>query len=290
MSKERTTRRDFLRMGATTTLAAGIAPTILSWSDEMAGRRPIPIRSANDNLRIATIGVGIIGFIDTNTALEVPGTELVAVADLYQGRLDRAKEVYGSEIMTTRDYREILARDDIDAVLVCTPDHWHQKITIDALESGKAVYCEKPMVHLVEQGQAMIDAERKTGNVLQIGSQFASSMLFWKARELVQSGAIGEVNLVESAYNRNSSLGAWQYSIPPDASPETVDWDTFLHYAPKREFDPVRFFRWRNYNDYGTGVAGDLFIHLLTGIHLVTDSHGPTSVASMGGVRFSTLR
>ena len=154
------------------------------------------------------------------------------------------------------------------------------------MKAGKAVYCEKPMVRLIDEGAAVIAAEKETGAVFQVGSQYASSLIYEKVRELIASGAIGPINSVEARYNRNSPIGAWQYSIPLDATPQTVDWDRFLGSAPKRPFDPVRFFRWRNYSDYGTAVAGDLFVHLLTGIHHAVGSLGPTRIAGMGGQRY----
>ena len=244
------------------------------------------MQSANNKIRIATIGVGGMGSGDTRFALQLPGVELVAVADIYDGRLERAKEVWGKQIFTTRDYREVLARRDIDAVIVATPDHWHSRITIDALNAGKDVYCEKPMVHDVLEGPAVIEAQKKSGRILQIGSQYVSSMIFQKAQDLLKTGSIGELNLVEAWLDRNTALGAWQYSIPPGASESNIDWDRFLGNAPKRPFEPVRLFRWRNYSDYGTGVAGDLYVHLLSGLHFATGSLGPTRIYSTGGVRY----
>ena len=242
--------------------------------------------AATDRIRIATIGFGGMGSGDTGYALSVPGVELAAVCDVYDGRLTRAKEVHGSQIFTTRDYREILARKDIDAVIIGTPDHWHSRISIDALDAGKDVYCEKPMVQSVDEGQAVIAAQQRSGRIFQVGSQSVTSLVYQKARELLQSGAIGQLNMVEAWLDRNTALGAWQYSIPPDASPANIDWDRFLGRAPKRPFEPIRLFRWRNYRDYGTGVAGDLFVHLLSGLHFATGSLGPERVVSSGGLRY----
>ena len=242
--------------------------------------------SPNDKIRIATIGMGIQGNFDTQSALRNPDVELVAVADLYSGRLERAKVTFGKDIFTTRDYREILQRKDIDAVLVVTPDHWHDRITIDALNAGKAVYCEKPMVQKIEKGAAVIEAWKKSGKTMQVGSQRVSGANFAEAKRMVAAGDIGEINYVESNNDRFNAIGAWNYSIPTDASLQTVDWDTFLKGAPKRDFDAKRFFRWRNYQDYGTGVAGDLFVHLITGVHFVTNSLGPNRIFSSGNLAY----
>ncbi len=241
---------------------------------------------ANDNIKLATIGFGIQGIGDTAAAVEVEGVEFVAACDLYQGRLNRAKEIYGNSIFTTRDYREIIAREDVDAVIIAVPDHWHQQIAIEAMNARKAVYLEKPMIQKVEEGQAIIQAEKDNNAVLQIGSQGISSIGNEKARQLFKEGVIGDLVMVEIFNDRFSSEGAWQYPIPPDASPETVDFDTFLGKAAKVNYDPVRFFRWRNYQDYGTGVAGDLFVHSFTTLHYVIDSKGPSGARSTGGLRF----
>ncbi|MEO6760686.1 MAG: Gfo/Idh/MocA family oxidoreductase, partial [Saprospiraceae bacterium] len=268
-----TTRRHFLQSGATTTMLAAAAPA------------QIP-KGANDKINVACIGFGIMGQGDVSTVTTVPGAKLVAVSDVYEGRLTKAKEVYGKDIFTARDYREVLARPDIDAVIVATPDHWHQIIACDAMRAGKDVYCQKPMVQKVEEGAAVIKAEKETKRILQVGSQRASSILYAKAREVIQQGSIGEVRMVEAYWDRNSPQGAWQYSIPPDATPQTIDWDRFLGHAPKRPFEPIRLFRWRNYQDYGTGVAGDLYVHLFTGIHYVMDSNGPDRIMSTGGLYY----
>jgi len=268
------TRRHFLK---TTAVTASALPAAAS---QQGGRSP------NDRIQFATIGLGIMGYGDTQTAVSVPGTKLVAVCDIYQGRLTRAQEVWGKDIFVTRDYREVIARKDIDAVIIATPDHWHARMAIDAMEAGKDVYIQKPMIQRVEEGLPLIDTARRTKRIVQVGSQRVSSAVYAKARELYLAGAIGELNMVEAWWDRNSSLGAWQYPIPPDASPQTVDWDRFLGHAPKRPFDAVRVFRWRNYQDYGTGVAGDLFVHLFTGLHFVLDSIGPVRIFAAGGLRY----
>jgi len=274
----RRTRREFLQ---TVAAASAASPTILR--AQTSTTRAV---SPNDRVRLAAIGLGIRGQQDVRSALRTPGVELAAVADVYDGRLALAKEIWGSRIVITRDYRELLARADVDAVLVATPDHWHRQIAIDAMKAGKDVYVEKPMVQELDEGALVIDAARHTGRILQVGSQHPSSIVYAKARELFRGGAIGEINLVEAWINRNSPTGAWQYSIPPDASPQTIDWDRFIGRAPKRPFDPVRLFRWRNYRDYGTGIPGDLFVHLFTAVHFVVDALGPTRAIAMGGLRY----
>jgi predicted dehydrogenase len=241
--------------------------------------------AANDKIQIALIGAGGQGSGDANNSI-ANGAKLVAVADVYDGRLTRAKETWGADVFTTRDYREVLTRPDVDAVIVGTPDHWHQRICVDAMKAGKDVYCEKPMVQRLADGQDVIDTAGATKRILQVGSQRVSSVVYQKAKDLYSRGAIGELNLVEAWWDRNDAIGAWQYSIPPDANPSTIDWDRFLGRAPKTAFDPTRLFRWRNYRDYGTGVAGDLFVHLFSGLHFITGAIGPVRAYATGGLRF----
>jgi predicted dehydrogenase len=179
----------------------------------------------------------------------------------------------------------VLARRDVDAVLIAAPDHWHMQMAVDAMLAGKDVYVEKPMVQQLDEGPRIIETARQTNRILQVGSQHPSSIVYGKARELYRAGAIGELNLVEAWINRNSSMGAWQYSIPPDASPQTIDWIDSSAAPRNGRSTPVRLFRWRNYRDYGTGIPGDLFVHLFTGIHFVLDALGPTRAIASGGLR-----
>lgn len=242
--------------------------------------------AANDHIQIALIGAGGQGQSDTKVAASIPGVKVVAAADCYDNRLAHCKELWGQDILTTRDYREILDRKDIDAVIIGTPDHWHKQASIDAMNAGKDVYCEKPMIHLYSDGPAMIEASRSTKRILQIGSQRVSSIVYAKAKELLASGAIGQLNMVSAFWDRNSSIGAWNYTVPPDASTETCDWPRFLGTAPKIPFNGEHFFQWRKWKAYGSGVAGDLFVHLFSGIHFITGAHGPTRAMATGGLRF----
>ena len=278
-------RRSFIKQIAASSAAIIGAPAILTSKTNELYRNPVRY-SANDQINVALIGAGIMGTEDTNTALKIPGVKLVAVCDLYKGRLKTAKEKWGDHLYTTQSYKEILARPDIDAVIIAVPDHWHKQISIDAMRAGKAAYCEKPMVHSVDEGHEVIKAQKETGMTYQVGSQGMSSLGNEKAKELLAAGAIGELNYAEGFWARHSPGGAWQYNVPKDASTETVDWDTYVSNTTKRDFDPLRFFRWRNYRDYGTGVSGDLFVHLFSSLHFVTNSKGPDKVMATGGLRY----
>ena len=249
-------------------------------------QQPTPTRGANDQLQIGLIGAGIRGQQDAASALQVPHTKLVAVADCYDGRLTHAKELWGSNVFTTRDYRELLGRPEVDAVIIATPDHWHKQAAFDAMNAGKDVYLEKPMIHLYADGPVIIETARKTNRVLQVGSQRVSNALYAKAKELLASGAIGTLNMVNARWDRSTFMGAWSYTVPPDATLETCDWPRFLGTAPKIPWNAERFFQWRKWTDYGSGVAGDLFVHLFSGTHFITGSHGPTRAMSTGGLRY----
>jgi predicted dehydrogenase len=283
MAKESMTRRDFMRVGAgAAAIGSAAKVTMLEPARAMASPRPVP---PSDRLRFASIGTGVRGCEDLSTALRAPGVEMVAVSDLYDGRLIAAQEHAGKKLDTTKDYRQILDRKDIDFVIVATMDHWHAKIVEDACAAGKDVYCEKPMTHKVPEGFGIIEAAQKYGRMVQVGSQRRSGVVFAKAKEIYDSGALGQVTAVEAWMDRNDASGAWVYPIPPDASPQTIDWERFLGDAPKRPFDAKRFFRWRGYSDYGEGLPGDLYVHLLTGIYTVLGFEAPPQKAvSSGGL------
>jgi predicted dehydrogenase len=280
-------RRNFLK--AAGLAAAGSNIKVLAESPhilEAAAQTPSP----NDHIQIALIGAGIQGQGDTRNALLVPGVKLVAVADCYDGRLAHAKEVWGgpsgNDIFTTRDYREVLARKDVDAVIIATPDHWHKQAAVDAMKAGKDVYLEKPMIHLYSDGPEIIECAHSSNRILQVGSQRVSSVIYAKAKELLASGAIGQLNMVTARWDRNSSIGAWNYTVPLDASTDTCDWHRFLGTAPKIPYNAEHFFQWRKWKDYGSGVAGDLFVHLFSGTHFITGSKGPTRAMATGAIRF----
>lgn len=211
-----------------------------------------------------------------------PGAEIVACADAYQGRVTRTRENWGSGVKGHGDYREILARADVDAVIIASPDHWHHRMCLDAIAAGKDIYCEKPLTFRASEGKEIAQAAAKAGRILQVGSQGVSGALQQKAREIIQSGKIGKVTMVRAAYNRNTASGAWIYPIPPDASRQTVNWEQFLGAAPKRDFSLERFFRWRCYEDYSGGIATDLFVHLCTTIHYLMNAKAPAKGVALG--------
>ena len=277
------TRRTFMQIGAGTLAAGSKARLNLLEPAAMwgAGRAVAP----SDRVRFASIGTGTRGCELLTASLEVPGVECVGVCDLYDSRHEAPQEALKKQVSATRNYREILDNKDIDAVIVAVPDHQHRRVTVDACAAGKDVYCEKPMSHNVEDGFAMVDAVQKNNRVMQVGSQRVSSIVYEKGREVFASGALGDVYFIEASLNRNSPGGAWVYPIPSDASEKTIDWNQFLVGAPQRPFDAARFFRWRCFADYGEGLAGDLFVHLLSGIHFVSGiDEVPQRALSTGGL------
>lgn len=284
-NNSKSSRRKFLHQIGATTLATAASPLATFAAQEKAEQRILHYEKKtgpNDKVRIGVIGYGVQGHFDLTTALKVPGVELAGICDLYTGRIENAKELHGKDLYITRNYKDLLDRKDIDAVLICTTDCWHSRITLDALAKGKHVYLEKPMIYKISEGYPVMEAARKSGKVLQVGSQRVSSIGLAKAKELIAAGEIGKLNMVNAVYDRQSSIGAWQYTIPKDANAETTNWEKFIEVTEKMPYDGKRFFWWRAFKEVGTGVAGDLFIHLLSGTHFMTNSLGPTSIYSTG--------
>lgn len=284
-NKDASSRRRFLQQIGATTFISAASPLASLAAQGKAEERILQYDkkiTSNDKIRIGVIGYGVQGHFDLATALKVPGVELAGICDLYTGRIENAKEQFGKDLFTTRNYKELLDRPDIDAVFICTTDVWHARITLDALAKGKHVYCEKPMVYKISEGYPVIAAAKKSGKVLQVGSQRVSSIGYAKAKELLAAGEIGKLNMVNAVYDRQSSIGAWEYTIPKDADALTTNWDKFIEATEKMTFDAKKFFWWRAFKEVGTGVAGDLFIHLLSGTHLITNSKGPESIYSTG--------
>jgi predicted dehydrogenase len=283
MSEQRISRRKFMQ---TTACVAGATLAgrsfLLDPGPSYASPRAV---SAGETVRMGIIGVGMQGSGLLRTSIQLPGIECLAACDLYDGRRELAKEIVDKEIPTTRHYKELLDNKEIDCIVAAVPDHWHKQIVVDCCNAGKDVYCEKPMTHTVADGFEMIAAEQKNNRIVQIGSQRRSSIVYAKAKELYERGVIGDVCLVEASMGRNDPCGAWEYTVPPDLSPETLDWDTWLGTAPKKPFNAMHFTRWRCWRDYGEGIPGDLYVHLLTGVHYVTGITAPPKRAfSMGGL------
>jgi len=267
------TRRNFVRLGAGAVAAGTPMKATLLEPGSLAAQTVSGGNAGGANepkIRFVSIGTGIRGCDLLRSARQVPTGVLVGTADLYDMHQRAGIEAYGAEVPTSRDYRSLLDRKDVDAVFVAVPDHQHRRVVLDAVAAGKDVYCEKPMSHNVADGLAMVEAVKAGKRIFQAGSQRVSNIVYRKATEIYASGRLGEVHLIEGHSDRNTPSGAWVYPIPPGANAQTIDWEAFLRDAPQRPFDPVRFFRWRCFKDYSEGVAGDLFVHLLSGIQCIS--------------------
>jgi predicted dehydrogenase len=273
-------RRRFLQTAAAGSLLTSEAFRLEADADQEA---PAP---APDRVRFGIIGIGMQGSGLLGEALSLPGVECAGAADLYDGRHVLAREIaHNPNLPVTRHYQELLDRKDIDCIVAAVPDHWHMRVVVDACKAGKDIYCEKPMSHTPEQGFAMADAAKTNGRIVQIGSQRVSSALCAKAREMYSQGAIGDVEFVELSLGRNDPTGAWVYPPPLDLSPQNLDWDTWLNDAPKIPFNAERFARWRCWKEYGTGVGGDLMVHLLSGmLYTLGWNEPPRSASALGGI------
>lgn len=276
MTKPTWTRREFLELSAAATGASIAAKPFQRF------RKVAP----SDTVRFGMVGVGMQGSGLLGTSIQLPGVTCAGAADLYDGRHTLAREIAGATLPVTRRYQQLLEDKNIDCIVAAVPDHWHRRMVVDAVSAGKDVYCEKPMSHTAADGEAMVDAAKKTNRIVQIGSQRVSSQICAKAKELIAQGAIGDLMMVEARLGRNDPTGAWEYPPPPDLSPRTLDWDTWQGDVPKRAFDANIFARWRCWKEYGTGVAGDLLVHLISGMMFILGvNEPPRQATSVGGIR-----
>ena len=283
-SDKQINRRAFIKGGAA--LAGGLGAMVATGNSSLIGAVP-----PSDKITVGFIGVGARAQQIMDSMLLIPGLEIVNVCDAYTGRIKRAISRAHGRPKEVKDYQQILRDKSVDAVVIATPDHWHKKMAIDAVEAGKDVYIEKPLTYKVEEGLEIIRAVKASGRVLQVGSQGIASDIQQKAREVIGSGKLGQITMIRAYFNRNTAGGAWIYPIPPDANRKTVNWEKFLGPAPQRAFDLPRFFRWRCYQDYSGGIATDLFVHLCTTIHYLMDVPAPEQVMGMGGLyRWRTSR
>ena len=280
-------RREFMRRGAAG--AAGLGLILNGEPMAVEAASPLPRPAApSDRVNVGFIGFGIRGNILFERARKTGQANLVEVCDCYKGHLERAKERTDGKIDTNfAQYKKLLDRKDLDAVVIATPEHQHLPVFLDAIAAGKDVYIEKPMTHCIAEGPKMIEAARKARRIVQVGSQGMSSSQNRMAKQMIAQGKLGKVTKVMAAYNRNSSTGAWNYPIPPDLkNGVNFKWEEWLGPAPQRPFDAERVFRWRKYWDYSGGITTDLFVHLITSIHYIMGASMPTSVVATGGILF----
>lgn len=217
------------------------------------------------------------------------------VCDVFDIRAERALETVTKGANTGavnenakryRTYKQMLASDDIDAVIVATPEHWHAQMAIDAAEAGKHLYLEKPLTRAIPEVLPVVEAVKNSGIVFQLGHQGRQTDSYMIAREVVQKQILGKISLVEVTTNRNDPGGAWIYNIHHEASPMNIDWRQFLGKSKRRPFSLERFFRWRCWYDYGTGLSGDLFTHEYDSLNMILNLGIPDSVVATGGIYY----
>ncbi|MCW5982164.1 MAG: Gfo/Idh/MocA family oxidoreductase [Bryobacteraceae bacterium] len=253
-----------------------------------AARSYSQVSGAGNRLRIGVIGCGGMATHHMKTLVplrESDNFEFAAVCDIYDKRARMAAELTGAKIH--KDYRSLLEEKDIDYVLIATPEHWHAQMTIDAAEAGKHIYCEKPMTQTSEQAKKVVAVIQRTGVKMQVGVQGMSDDSYETANKYVKQDALGKVVLAQIDYSRNYAEDFWDYEIDGDARPgENLDWSAWLGPAPRRPFEPERFFRWRHYWDYSSGIASDLFVHRVTRIIKSLDLTFPDRGVATGGKFF----
>lgn len=247
-----------------------------------------PLAGANDKIRVGFIGLGRMGRGSLQVCLRIPEFEVVALCDIYEPNLEQALKM-APQAKVYKDFRELLAAKDIDAVNVSTPDHWHAYMTVEACKAGKDVYVEKPISVAVEEGRMMVQAARKYGRVVQVGTQQRSGIHFAQAREVVRSGRLGKISFVRTwNYGNEYPDGIGN---PPDSDPPAeLDWDMWLGPAPARPFNsnrfgvhPREFSRFRWFWDYAGGMVTDWSIHLIDIVLWAMASPGPNVISASGG-------
>lgn len=278
-------RRSFLKNLGFATLGAATIGLKRSNAYSLAGSHRAV--GANERISIGIIGCGGQGMTHIRTIQELQekgeNIAIMGVCDVYQKRLDRAAQITNAK--PYRDYRKLLEDPDIDAVFIVTPEHWHAKMALDALDAGKDIYLEKPITRYLDESFAVYQAAMRSKRVIQVGAQWTSEERWWCAAELVKEGKLGKLVWSQTSYCRNSKGGEWNYPIDPDAKPGiNLDWDMFLGPAPKRPWDPERFFRWKKFLDYTGGIVTNLFPHVLHHIFIVVGAEFPTRVVATGGI------
>ncbi len=245
--------------------------------------------SPAETMGIGMIGVGGKGRDHLKELLTIRGVQIRGICDIYSARLESALAAVRASNPTVtgyNDYRKLLESKDIQAIVIATPDHWHAKMAVDAAQAGKDLYVEKGLCRSITEAKAIARAVKENRRVFQLGHQRSSDPVTWKAGELYASGAVGKVSLVKISRFRNSRQGEWNYNIPADAGPQNIDWRQFLGSAPARPFEAERFFRWRKYWDYGTGISGDLLSHEWNAVNYAMRLGIPKTCVASGGIYY----
>ncbi len=274
MTKERITRRSFLKKSAKGAAAVTLA------SVGVPGVRPV--LGANDRIIVGVIGTGGRGQSHIRHLLNLK-EKVAAVCDVASFRLEQAKRLTGGKADGYADYRRLLERKDINAVVIATPDHWHHDVFIDTVEAGKDVYEEKPLSHTIAEGKEMVAAVKRTGRIVQVGNQYRSDPHWARLKEEVEAGTFGKMRWIRVCDCRNWSKGD-PFAPPSSFDRSGIDWDRFLGKAPKVPFDPYRYFAWRWFWDYAGGLLTDLGAHQLGLVHWIMNVKWPKSVVANGNV------
>jgi predicted dehydrogenase len=284
-------RRDFMAKTVAVAGAFGAAKELFGKPAARAAATG-KVLGANDRIQVGIIGVGGRGSYLAGQFASIGANtnacQVAAVADVYEKRKKAAADKFKCEGYL--DYREIINRADIDAVVVATPDHWHAAIALEALDHGKDVYLEKPMCHTIDEARHLSQTVKETKRVLQVGSQTTSAPQWHLAKKYIADGAIGKMIMSQGSYHRNSKEGEWNWPIDKEAGPDGkgenyIDWKMWLGKAPKRAYDADRFFRFRKYWDYSGGIATDLFFHVVAPLNICwSEPQFPTKVSASGGI------